>query len=77
MIDKKFENGYGILKGANYFDKDGSQNYLLYYPVFTYFQTFISTDKMFAWNSERLLWEAFKTPATFGNSSAPKQTFYS
>ena len=64
-----------IFSGAKYFTEDGLQNYLVFQPVFKYFQTFTGTDKIFAWKSKGLSEDSIKTPVTPDNIFAPKLTF--
>ena len=55
-------NGYNVLNGVKYFVKDRSQNYLVFQPVFKYFQTFTDIDIIFACKSKEMTKESFKTP---------------
>ena len=68
-------NGYSILNGAKYFVEDGSQNCLVFQPVFEQFQIITGADKIFVLKSKGLSKEIFKTPVTSGNSFASKLTF--
>ena len=61
--------------GKSYFDDNGLQNYLIFLPVFKYFQIFISTiGKMLRRKSKGLLEESITTPAISVNRFAPKFT---
>ena len=59
-LTKDFANGYSILNGAKYFSEAGSQNYLLFQPVFRHFKTFKS-NMVTAWESKVLPDEIIKT----------------
>ena len=60
----------------NYFDDDGSHSYLIFQPVFEYFQIFSSiVCKMLGWKSKGLSQENITTPATSDNSFTPKLTY--
>ena len=72
---KNLTNGYSIITVARNLIEDESQNYLVFQPVFKYFQTFTGTNKTFAWKSEGLSEESFKIPITSGKSFSPKLTF--
>ena len=68
-------NIYGILNGAKCFVDNGSQNCLVFQPVFQYFQTFTGANKIFTWKSGRLSEDIFKVPVTSDNSFVLKLPF--
>ena len=71
---RTFELSYFI--GKNYFEDDGSHNYLIFQPVFDYFQIFSSiVCKMLGWKSKGLSEENITNPATSDNSFTPKLTY--
>lgn len=41
-------NEHSILDDEKYLEEDGSQNYLIFKPVYKYLQMFLSSDKLFA-----------------------------
>ena len=70
-VTKDFINEYSILNGAKYSVEDGSQNYLVFQPVFKYFRTLTGTVKIFVQKFEGLSKEIvpyFSTPVTSDNS---------
>ena len=50
--------------------------YLVFQPVFKYFQTFTSTDEIFACKSKEFSEESFKTLLTSDNDFVPKMAFF-
>lgn len=57
--------------GKSYFDDDRSESYLMFQPVFKYFEIFSGTiDKIFGWKSKSE--ESIKTPTMSENSFPPK-----
>ena len=66
---KTFDLSYFI--GKNYFEEDGTQNYLEFQPVFRYFKinTINSfTNYVLSWKSKSLTDETIKPPATSDNN---------
>ena len=62
--------------GKKYFDSDGSQNYLIFQPVFKFFQIFSgAVNKILGWKSKRLSDKSSTTSATWDNSFAWKCIF--
>ena len=50
--------------GKKYFDSDESQNYLIFQPVFKFFQIFSgAVNKILGWKSKRLSDKSITTPA--------------
>ena len=63
----------------NYFEEDGTQNYLIFQPIIRYFEinTIINvTDYVLSWQSKGLSAEAIKPPATPHNSLTPAISYY-
>ena len=46
-LTKYLVKGYSILNGAKKFGEDGSKNYLVFHPIFKYFQIFTGSDTTF------------------------------
>ena len=55
--------------GKNYFEEDGTQNYLVFQPIRRYFK--INEKYISSWQSKGLSDETIKPYATFDNSLAP------
>ena len=49
---KTFDSSYFI--GKSHFDKDGTQNYLVFQPINKYFQVITNTDYVSLWKSKGL-----------------------
>ena len=49
-LTKDLINGYSILNGGKHFPGHGSQNYLVFQPVFEYFKWFTKSSRTIAWN---------------------------
>ena len=67
-----FDSSYFI--GKNYFEEDGTQNYLVFQPIIRYFKVnAISNiaDYVLSWQSKGLCAEAIKPPITSDNSLKP------
>ena len=74
---KTFDSSYFI--GKNYFEENGSQNYLVFQPIIRYLKlnTIINvTDYVLSWKSKGLSNEAIKPPATSDNSLTPTIYYY-
>ena len=74
---KTFDSSYFI--GKNYFEEDGSQNYLVFQPIIRYFKvnTIINvTDCVLSWKSKGLSNETIKPPTTSDNSLTPTSYYY-
>ena len=48
---KTFDSGYFI--GKSHFEEDGTQNYLVFQPIYRYFKT-NNSDYVLSWTSKRL-----------------------
>ena len=70
---KTFDSGYFI--GKSYFG-DGTQNYLVFQPLYRYFKVITNTDYISSWKSKGLSTESIKPPATSDNSLNPKLNYY-
>ena len=55
---------------------DGSQAYLIFQPVYRYFNTVTSTNYMSSWKSKGLSAESIKPPTTSDNSLTPELSYY-
>ena len=71
---KTFDSGYFI--GKSHFGEGGTQNYLVFQPVFRYFKMITNTYYISSWKSKRLSSESFKPPTTSDNSLAPALSYY-
>ena len=74
---KTFDSSYFI--GKNYFEEDGTQNYLIFPPIIRYFKVnkiINVTDSVLSWQSKGLSAEAIKPPTTSNNSLTPTITYY-
>ena len=63
---KTFDSSYFIRK--SYFGEDGTQNYLVFQPMYRYFKMITNTDYVSSWKSKRLSAESIK-PHTASDSS--------
>ena len=71
---KTFDLGYFI--GKNYFGEDGAQNYLVFQPLFRYFNVNNNTNIVLLWKSKGLSDNAIKPPSISNNSLAPTLNYY-
>ena len=74
---KTFDSGYFI--GKSHFEEDGTQNYLVFQPIFRYFKinTVINVaDYVLSWKSKGLSDETIKPPSTSDNSLTPALSYY-
>ena len=71
---KTFDSGYFI--GKNYFEEDGTQNYLVFEPIIMYFKVITNTNYISSWKSKGLSVESIKPPTTSDNSLSPKLNYY-
>ena len=55
----------------NHFEKDGSQNYLVFQPINRYFKVIANTKYISSWKYKGLSDETIKPPATSDNSFTP------
>ena len=69
----------GWFRGKNYFDEDGTQNYLVFLPIFSYFKINTInnlTNYVLLWQSIRLSVKSIKPPTTSDNGLAAALNFY-
>ena len=74
---KTFDFGYFI--GKSHFEEDGTQNYLVFQPIYRYFKAFSITkylEYVSEWKSKGLSNESFKAISTSDNSLNPILTHY-
>ena len=72
MILKKiqtFDSSY--FRGKNYFDEDGTQNYLVFLPISRYFRLIANKKYISSWKSKGLSDETITPYATSDNSLTP------
>ena len=62
---KKFDLGYFI--GSSHLEEDGAPNYLIFQPLYKYFEVLTNTDFV-SWKSKGLPNESIKSPTTSDNS---------
>ena len=73
---KPFDLSYFI--GKNYFEEDGTQNYLVFQPIHKYFK-FVNINHEWyitSWQSKGLSSESIKPPTTSDNSLTPSISYY-
>ena len=71
---KTFDSGYFI--GKSHFEEDGTQNYLVFQPMYRYFKMITNTDYISSWKSKGLSSESFKAISTSDNSLNPTLNYY-
>ena len=73
---KTFDSSYFI--GKSHFEEDGTQNYLVFQPIITYFKinTITNTDYVLSWKSKGLSAKSIKPPTTSDNSLTPELNYY-
>ena len=71
---KTFDSSYFI--GKSHFGEDGTQNYLVFQPMYRYFKMITNTDYISSWKSKGLSDESFKPPTTSDNSLNPTLNYY-
>ena len=71
---KTFDSSYFI--GKSHFEEDGTQNYLVFQPMYRYFKMITNTDYISSWKSKGLSTESIKPPTTSDNSLAPALSYY-
>ena len=69
-----FDSSYFI--GKSNFEEDGTQNYLVFQPMYRYFKIITNTDYISSWKSKGLSAESIKPPATSDNSLTPALSYY-
>ena len=71
---KTFDSGYFI--GKSHFEEDGTQNYLVFQPMYRYFTMITNNDYISLWKSKGLFAENIKPPTTSDNSLTPALSYY-
>ena len=71
---KTFDSGYFI--GKSHFEEDGTQNYLVFQPMYRCFKVITNNDYISSWKSKGLSAESIKPPATYDNSLTPTLNYY-
>ena len=71
---KKFDLSY--FKGKSHFEEDGTQNYLVFQPMYRYFEKISNTDYISSWKSKGISDQIIKPPTISDNSPAPELNFY-
>ena len=73
---KTFNLSYFI--GKNYFEEDGTQNYLVFQPIVSYFKInpVNNVNYVLSWKSKRLSDETIKPPSASNNSLTPILNYY-
>ena len=69
----------GYFRGKNYFDEDGTQNYLVFLSIFKYFKINTinnRTNYVLSWQSKGLSAESIKLPTTSDNNLTPTLSYY-
>ena len=65
-----FDSSY--FRGKNHFEDDGTQNYLVFQPMYKYFKKIGNTDHISSWESKGLSDEIIKLPTASNNILVPK-----
>ena len=71
---KTFDSSY--FNGKIHFGEDGTQNYLVFQPMYRYFKMITNTDYILTWKSEGLSSESIKLPTISDNSLTPALNYY-
>ena len=71
---KTFDLSYFI--GKTHFEEDGTQNYLVFQPMYKYFKMITNTDHISSWKSKVLSAESIKPATTSDNSLTPALNYY-
>ena len=71
---KTSDSSYFI--GKSHFEEDGTQNYLVFQSINTYFKLIANTDYVSSWKSEGLSAENIMPPTTPNNSFTPELSYY-
>ena len=69
-----FDSSY--FRGKNYFEEDGTQNYLVFHPIIKYFKIIANTKHIASWQSKRSSRETIKPYSTSDNSLTPLIDYY-
>ena len=71
---KTFDSSYFI--GKSHFEEDGTQNDLVFQPMYRYFKMITNTGFISSWKSKLLSAESSKPPTTSDNSLTPALSYY-
>ena len=71
---KTFDSSYFISK--SHFEEDGTQNYLVFQPMYIYFKMITNTNYISSQKSKELSAESIKPPTTSDNSLTPPLNYY-
>ena len=71
---KTFDSSYFI--GKSHFEEDGTQNYLVFQPMYRYFKMITNTDYVSSWKSKGLSAESIKPPNSSDNSLTLVLNYY-
>ena len=71
---KTFDSSYFI--GKSHFEEDGTQNYLVFQPMYRYFKMITNTDYISSWKSKGLSAESIKPPTRSDNRLTPALSYY-
>ena len=69
-LNKLKTPGSGYFIGKSHFEKDGTQNYLVFQPIYRYFKT-SNSDYVLSWTSKGLSNESIKPPPVPNNLFNP------
>ena len=69
-----FDSSYFI--GKSNFEEDGTQNYLVFQPMFRYFKVITNIDDISSWKSKGVSAESIKPPTTSDNSLTSALSYY-
>ena len=70
---KTFDSGYFI--GKSHFEEDGTQNYLVFQPMYRYFKMITNTDYILSWKSKGLSAESITPPSAPNNFLNPSLNY--
>ena len=69
---KTFDSGY--FNGKSHFEEDGTQNYLVFQPIYRYFKT-SNSDYVLSWTSKGLSNESITPPSAPNNFLSPSLNY--
>ena len=61
--------------GKSHFEDDGTQNYLVFQPIYRYFKRISNTEYILSWKSKGLSDKIIRLPNTSDNSLAPALSY--
>ena len=71
---KTFDFSYFI--GKSHSEEDGTQNYLVFQPMYRSFEMITNADYIWSWKFKGWSSESIKLPTTFNNSLNPALNYY-